>query len=98
MSEAIHSSAVDVSAVADPEVRRALRAMQQEYQTALAHQRAEIDAILEVLLEKHVTSVGELRRHVARMQQQQQTHGSRAGRLHEALWGNGAAAAHPAAG
>lgn len=90
MAEAIHS-AVDVNAVADPEARRVLRAMQQEYLTALAHQRAEIDAILEVLLEQHVTSVGELRRHVAKAQQQQ-AGASRAGRVHEAIWGAAAAA------
>lgn len=97
MSESFQST-VDVSTVADPDARRALRAMQQEYTAAFSRQQAEIDAILEVLLEKHVTSVGELRRHVTRLQQQQ-AHGTRAGRLHEALWGNGpaAAAAHPAA-
>lgn len=92
MAESIHQSAVDVNAVADPDVRRVLRAMQQEYATALAHQRAEVDAILEVLLEKHITSVGELRRHVAKVQQQQ-AGGSRAGRVHDALWGSAAAAA-----
>jgi hypothetical protein len=91
-------SAVDIGTIADPDARRALRAMQQEYTAALSRQQAEIDAILEVLLEKHVTSVGELRRHVTRLQQQQ-AHGSRAGRLHEALWGPtpSAAAVHPAA-
>lgn len=94
MSEATHSS-VDVSSVSDPDVRRVLRAMHQEYTTALAHQRAEIDAILEVLLEKHVTSVGELRRQVAKLQQQAAQAGqtgagvSRSGRLHDAIWGAG---------
>ena len=95
MSEAIHS-AVDVSVVQDPDARRVLRAIQQEYSTALTHQRAEIDAILDVLLEKHITSVGELRRHVTRQQQNPQPGGGRAGRLHEALWGAQAApATHP---
>lgn len=85
MSEMMQS-AVDVNEVADPDVRRVLRAMQQEYQTALTRQRAELDAILEVLLEKHVTSVGELRRHVTKAQQQQ-AGTSRSGRVHDAIWG-----------
>jgi hypothetical protein len=93
MAESIHS-AVDVSVVEDPDARRVLRAIQQEYGTALARQQAEIDAILEVLLEKHVTSVGELRRHVAR-HQQHQSGGGRAGRLHDALWGAAGAAPNP---
>ena len=81
MSDSFQST-VDIGVIADPDARRALRAIQQEYTAALSRQQAEIDAILEVLLEKHVTSVGELRRHVTRLQQQQ-AHGSRAGRLHE---------------
>jgi hypothetical protein len=94
MADAAHLT-VDVSTIPDPDVRRALRQIQTDYQTQLTQQRAEIDAILEVLLEKHTTSLGELKRHVAKVQQQQQQ-GSRSGRLHDALWGGGAAA--PAAG
>lgn len=88
MADAVQPT-VDVSTIPDPDVRRVLRHIQQDYQTQLAHQRAEIDAILEVLLEKHLTSVGELKRHVMKGQQQQQQQGSRSGRLHDALWGNG---------
>lgn len=88
MADAIHS-AVDVSTIMDPDVRRVLRKIQEEYMTQLSQQRAELDAILEVLLEKHVTSVGELRRQVMKIQQQQQQQGSRSGRLHDALWGSG---------
>ena len=82
--------ALDRIAAAHPDVRRVLRAIQQEYKAALSRQQAEIDAILDVLMEKHVTSVGELRRHVMKhAQQQQQSGGGRAARLHEALWGGG---------
>ena len=89
MAESNHP-AVDVSLVEDPDVRRVLRAIQQEYKAALSRQQAEMDAILDVLMEKHVTSVGELRRHVMKhAQQQQQSGGGRAARLHEALWGGG---------
>jgi hypothetical protein len=77
---------VDVSAVDDPQARRVLRAIQQEYHTALTRQQVEIDAILEVLLEKHLTSVGELRRHVTKLQQQTTGVTGRAGRLHDTLW------------
>lgn len=91
MAGSTNHSAVDVSLIQDPDVRRALRQIQEEYANQLAHQRAEIDAILEVLLEKHLTSVGELRRHVAKSQQ---AGTGRAGRLHDALWGNAQSTGH----
>ncbi len=86
MSEPAQLS-VDVSGVDDPQARRVLRAMQQEYQAALHRQQVEIDVIFEVLLEKHLSSVGELRRHVAKLQQQQTGVTGRSGRLHDTLWG-----------
>ena len=87
------NDSVDISQVQDAEARRVLRAIQKEHAAALSRQQAEIDAILDVLLEKHVTSIGELRRHVMKHAQQQGAGGGRAARLHEALWG---AAAVPA--
>jgi hypothetical protein len=95
MSDPTHLS-VDVTAVDDPQARRVLRAIQHEYQTALTRQQVEIDVIFEVLLEKHLTSVGELRRHMTKLQQQQTGVTGRTGRLHDHLWGTTPAApAHP---
>jgi hypothetical protein len=67
--------------ISDPEVRRALRAVYDELSTQLARQQTQIDALLEVVLERHLTSVGEFRRQIMRLQQDRM----RSVRLHEAL-------------
>ena len=60
---------VDISNVSDPDVRRALRLMQQTYESRLVQQQTEIEALLEMLIEKHVGSIGEFKRHLMRIQQ-----------------------------
>ena len=72
---------VDLSNVSDPDVRRALRLMQQTYETRLVQQQTEIEALLEMLIEKHVGSIGEFKRHLMRIQQKD----ARGTRLHEQI-------------
>jgi hypothetical protein len=63
------TDSLDLAQIDDPQLRRAMRQLQQQLAATVAHQQAEIDALLEVLLEKHVTSMGEFKRVLARLQQ-----------------------------
>jgi len=67
--------------IADPEVRRAVKAVYDELMAIVSRQQYEIDALLEVLLDRHLTSVGEFRRLIMRLQQDRM----RTNRLHEAI-------------
>ncbi len=58
-----------IASVPDPDVRRALRAMYQDLNQTIQHQQMEIQALLEMMLEKHVGSIGEYKRHLTRLQQ-----------------------------
>ena len=93
-----HGSAlpnVDVSTITDPDIRRAFRMMVQQNQhlTARMHQQQqEIEALLQMILEKHVGSVSEFKRHMLRLQ----SGDARSERLHGMITGgasNGTAAA-----
>jgi len=64
-----HAGTVDFSSIPDPDVRRALRAMYQELSSTVQRQEIEIQAILEMMLEKHVGSIGEYKRHLNKLQQ-----------------------------
>jgi Arc/MetJ-type ribon-helix-helix transcriptional regulator len=79
---------LELSYVHEPDVRRALRAMQQQMTETLARQQTEIDAILEVLLEKHLTSLGEFKRKLVMLQQD----AARSQRIHGAIASAGAPA------
>lgn len=82
MSDPIpHADGLDLTHIDDPHVRRALRTLQQQMSETLARQQLEIDAIIEVLLEHHLTSLGEFKRQLLRLQQD----ASRGQRLHNAL-------------
>ena len=59
----------EITAIHDPDVRRALRAMYNELHTTIEHHQIEIQALLELMLEKHVGSIGEYKRHLTRLQQ-----------------------------
>jgi hypothetical protein len=59
----------EITAIHDPDVRRALRAMYHELHTTIEHHQMEIQALLEMMLEKHVGSIGEYKRHLTRLQQ-----------------------------
>jgi hypothetical protein len=78
----------DVSTIADPNTRRAMRAVVQQnvHLTAqLQQHQMEIEALLHMLVEKHVGSVGEFKRHMLRLQ----ANDARSGRLHEQIAGMG---------
>ena len=84
---------VDVSAIPDPDVRRALRAVVQVNQhlsAQIQQQQQEIEALLQMLIEKHVGSLGEFKRHMIKLQNAD----PRSERLHGQIAGNPAAAAH----
>ncbi len=83
-----HLPPLDVATISDPETRRALRALHQQFGAALDRQQMEINALLEVLLHKGTTSLGEFKRHLAKLQGGD----ARGGRIQEAM-GHGAHAA-----
>src|SRR5258706_10539835 len=72
---------LDLSRVDEPETRRALRAVHQQMADTMARQQMEIEALVEVLMEKHLTSIGEFRRHMQRLSQKD----ARGMRLHDQL-------------
>jgi len=76
-----HHDTLDLSYVQDPDMRRALRVMHQQMCESLSRHQMEIDALLEVMIEKHVTSVGEFRRNLVRLQQDT----TRMNRIHGAM-------------
>jgi hypothetical protein len=62
---------VDVSSITDPDIRRAVRAVVQlnQHLSAQVHQhQQEIEALLQMMVEKHIGSVGEFKRHMLKMQ------------------------------
>jgi hypothetical protein len=81
---------IDLNLVQDPDVRRTLRALQQQMAEKLTEQQYQIDAMLEMMLEKHIGSIGEFKRHLLRVQQKD----ARSERLHDTI----VAAAHAPAG
>src|SRR5437773_458684 len=72
---------LDLSRVDDPETRRAIRAVHQAMAETMARQQMQIEALVEVLMEKHLTSIGEFRRHMQRLSQKD----ARGLRLHDQL-------------
>jgi hypothetical protein len=83
---------LDVSTISDPDVRRAFRMVVQQNQqlTARMHQQQqEIEALLQMMLEKHVGSVGEFKRHMLKLQ----AGDARGERLHGMITGTAAVAA-----
>jgi hypothetical protein len=82
----------DLTSVADPDVRRALRAMQAQISTILERQQREIDALLEMMMEHHMGSISEFKRHFVRLQQNV----ARGARIHDAIFAAPAAPRVPA--
>ena len=74
-------SSLDLSRVDDPETRRAIRAVHQQMSETISRQQMEIEALVEVLIEKHMTSIGEFRRHMMKVGQKD----ARGMRLHDQL-------------
>lgn len=73
--------AIDLSGIPDPDVRRALRAIHKELNATMDRQQMQIEALLEMMIEKHVGSLGEFKRHLMRRPNE----ASRGGRIHEAI-------------
>lgn len=77
---------VDVSTISDPDIRRAFRMMVQQNQQLTARmqqQQQEIEALLQLMLEKHVGSLSEFKRHMLRLQ----SGDARSERLHGMITG-----------
>ena len=89
--------ALDLSRIDDPETRRAIRTVHQQLTETISRQQMEIEALVEVLMEKHMTSIGEFRRHMMKVSQKD----ARGMRLHDQLMApapsHATSTAHPAA-
>lgn len=65
------TATVDVSTISDPDTRRALRGLlqvNQHLQAKVVQQQQEIEALLQMMVEKHIGSLGEFKRHMIRLQ------------------------------
>jgi hypothetical protein len=77
---------VDVSILSDPDVRRVVRQvvqLNQQLSAQLKQQQTEIEALLEMMIDKHVGSLGEFKRTLLKIQQG----GARSERLHQEIAG-----------
>jgi hypothetical protein len=61
-----NSDGIDLSFISDPDVRRVLRQMHERYTAAMEQQQHEIEALLEMMIDKHVGSLGEFKRYLAK--------------------------------
>jgi len=77
----VAKSSFDLSMIDDPNVRRALRTIHQQMTQMLEQQQMEIQALLEIMLEKNIASIGEFRRQIQKLQ----SGAGRAARLHEQM-------------
>jgi hypothetical protein len=70
MTDSGQTPAIDVSTIVDPDIRRAFRGMlqiNQQLSTRINQQQQEIEALLQMLIEKHVGSIGEFKRHMMKL-------------------------------
>lgn len=74
---ATHQLNVDLTRIENAEVRRAMRQLVQQMQETIAQQQMQIEALLELILEKHVASLSEFKRHMQRIAQQPGGHSDR---------------------
>ncbi len=72
---------IDLSNVEPAETRRAVRQVLQMLNARLEEQQTEIEALIEMLVDRHVVSVGELKSYIRRMQQRD----DKAARLHSVM-------------
>jgi TolA-binding protein len=86
-SSAISSTpGVDLGTIGDPDVRRVIRqvvALNQQLHAQIKQQQTEIEALLQMMVEKHIGSLGEFKRHLLKLQQG----GARTERIHEQITG-----------
>lgn len=81
MSDPSRPDGLDLRLIDDPGVRQALRSFHQQVMDALKQQQMEVDALLDLLMEKNVTSLGEFKRQLMKLQQNAQ----RSERIHSVL-------------
>jgi hypothetical protein len=77
---------VDVSTITDPDIRRVVRQvvqLNQQLSAQIRQQQNEIEALLQMMMEKHIGSIGEFKRHLLKLQQG----GARSERIHEQIAG-----------
>ena len=77
---------VDVSTITDPDIRRVVRQvvqLNQQLSAQIRQQQNEIEALLQMMIEKHVGSIVEFKRHILKLQQG----GARTDRIHEQIAG-----------
>lgn len=89
------TATVDFTTVSDPDTRRALRGLvqlSQQLSDRIAQQQQEIEALLQMMLEKHIGSMSEFRHHMARAQSGE----ARSERLHGQVSSMAARPAAPA--
>lgn len=60
---------VDLSRIENPEVRRAIRHLIQQLQEIISQQQVQIEALVEMTVDKHVWSQSEYRRYVQKIMQ-----------------------------
>jgi hypothetical protein len=69
MSESSHLiETVDLSSITDPDVRRAVRSMLQQLQGACDRQQIQIQAMMDMLIERNIASLADIKRHLIRRQ------------------------------
>ena len=91
MTDSGQAPAIDVSTIVDPDIRRAFRGMlqiNQQLSTRINQQQQEIEALLQMMVEKHVGSIGEFKRHMIKLQSAD----PRSERLHGQIAGHAAPA------
>lgn len=83
MAEAVsHRDVPEISQIRDPEARRAVRAIYRALQDSVERQQLEIEALVQIMLEKRVMSMSEYKLHLSKMQQGR---GAREERIHDEL-------------
>lgn len=68
---------VDLTRIENAEVRRAMRQLVQQMQETIAQQQLHIEALIELILEKHIASSSEYKRQLQRIAQHPGGHGDR---------------------
>lgn len=82
MAEAAgQNKSVDLSAIQDPVIRRVFREYHEQTMAIIGRQQLQIEALLEAMIDKHVTSIGEFKRQMQKLQSQSLS----SSRLHEAV-------------
>ena len=76
-----HPFGIDLSVIEPAETRRILRTVLQQVELRLGEQQNEIEALIEMLSDRHAISIGEFKVYLRRMQQRDE----KALRLHAAL-------------